>query len=49
MPDHVISYIESDVPAGVTLLQWRRDRIQTEARRRRPRLRTRPALRPAFA
>ena len=50
MPDHVIiSVIESDVPAGLTLVQWRRDRIQTQARRRRPRLRVRPVLRPAFA
>ncbi len=48
MPDHVISYIESDVPTGETLIQWRRTRVEASARRRRPRLRTLP-LRPAFA
>ena len=42
-----ISYVESDVPEGQTLLQWRREydaerRAQARARRRRPSLRWRP-------
>jgi hypothetical protein len=40
MPDHVMNYIESDVPANLTLAEWRRSRIETPRRRRRLRLRT---------
>ena len=39
MPDHVINYIESDVPGDLTLAQWRRSRLEAP-RRRRLRLRT---------
>jgi hypothetical protein len=39
MPDHVMNYIECDVPASQTLAEWRRSRIETP-RRRRLRLRT---------
>jgi hypothetical protein len=35
MPDHVMNYIESDVPADLTLAQWRRSRVAARARRRR--------------
>jgi hypothetical protein len=50
MPDHHISYVESDVPAEQTLAEWRRSRTLPVARRRRLRLRTFiPARRPAFA
>jgi hypothetical protein len=50
MPDHVMNYIESEAPAGVTLVDWRRARV-TPSRRRRLRLRIFvPAPRPpAFA
>jgi hypothetical protein len=39
MPDHVMNYIESDVPTGLTLAEWRRTRL-TPKPRRRLRLRT---------
>jgi hypothetical protein len=39
MPDHVMNFIQSDVPGDLTLAQWRRARIETP-RRRRLRLRT---------
>ena len=26
MPDHVMNYIETDLPAGLTLPEWRRAR-----------------------
>lgn len=42
-----VNYIESDVPAGMTLVEWRRSR-QAPARPRR-RLRTRLLLRPRSA
>jgi hypothetical protein len=49
MPDHHMNYIEADVPAGITLADWRRTRL-APTRRRRLRLRTFiPARRPAFA
>ena len=40
MPDHVMNYVESDAPAGLTLLEWRRTRALPEPRRRRGWLRT---------
>ena len=40
MPDHVMNYIESDAPVGVTLDQWRRTRLAPTARRRLGWLRT---------
>jgi len=52
MPDHhSMSYIESDAPAGQTLVEWRNAR-RSASRRQRRRLRLRtfvPAQRPAFA
>jgi hypothetical protein len=38
-----ISYIESDVPEGMVLAEWRRARARRKARRRMPRLRLRLA------
>ena len=50
MPDHVMNYIECDVPANLTLAEWRRTRLATP---RRPRLRLRTFIpvrqREAFA
>ena len=49
MPDHVYNYIESDAPAGVTLVQWRRTRLAPKPRRRFGSLRTYiPARRPGL-
>ena len=39
MPDHVMNYVETDVPAGVTLMQWR-TRLAPTTRRRLGSLRT---------
>jgi hypothetical protein len=51
MPDHVMNYIESDAPAELTLVEWRRVRAVASPPRRRRSLRSllpvRP--RPAFA
>jgi len=52
MPDHVMNYVESDAPAGLTLVEWRRTRLAPKRRRPRGWLRTfvparRPQLRPA--
>jgi hypothetical protein len=59
--DIPLHYVECDIPDGVTLTQWRRDKVAAERRsreearasrpRRRllPRLGARPALRPRFA
>jgi hypothetical protein len=51
MPDHVMNYIESDVPSDLTLVQWRRSRVAARPhRRRRLRVLWTPARRqPAFA
>ena len=35
MPDHVMNYIESEAPAGLTLVEWRRSRIAASSRRKR--------------
>ena len=52
MPDnHSINYVETDAPAGLTLIEWRQSR-RSAPRRQRRRLRLRtfvPAQRPAFA
>jgi hypothetical protein len=48
MPDHVMNYVESDVPAGLTLVEWRRVRAAASPRRRRS-LRDRLAVRRRFA
>jgi hypothetical protein len=34
MPDHVMNYIECEAPAELTLVEWRRTRVATVARRR---------------
>jgi hypothetical protein len=39
MPDHVMNYVETAAPAGVTLVEWRQSH-STANRRRRQRLRT---------
>jgi hypothetical protein len=45
---HVMNYIETSAPAGMTLVEWSNGR--KAAPRRRPRLRlTPPRIRPAFA
>jgi hypothetical protein len=50
MPDRVMNYVESDVPAELTLVEWRRVRAAASPRRR---LSLRSLLlvrrRPAFA
>jgi len=35
MPDHVMNYVESDAPAELTLVEWRRVRAAAATRRRR--------------
>jgi hypothetical protein len=34
-PEHTFCYVESDVPAGMTLSAWRREKVRAEARGRR--------------
>jgi hypothetical protein len=34
MLDHVMNYIESEAPADLTLVEWRRSRASTRKRRR---------------
>jgi len=47
MFDHAFNYVESDLPAEVTLAQWRRTRLAATPRRRLGWLRTYvPARRP---
>jgi hypothetical protein len=47
--DHVMNYIQSDVPADLTLAQWRRWRAARRARRRRwPRIVWTPARQPVL-
>jgi hypothetical protein len=40
MPDHVMNYIECELPTGLALAAWRRSR----AERKQPRRRFRPAF-----
>jgi hypothetical protein len=47
MPDHVMNYIQSDAPAKLTLIEWRRVRAAALPRRRRSLLPV--GRRPAFA
>jgi hypothetical protein len=47
MPDHVMNYVETDAPAKLTLIQWRRVRAAAPPRRRRSLLPV--GRRPAFA
>jgi hypothetical protein len=50
MPDHVMNYIESDAPAELTLIEWRRVRAAASPRRRRSLRSLLPVrARPAFA
>jgi hypothetical protein len=50
MPDHVMNYIECDIPADLTLVQWRRSRVAARPQRRRKLwVLWTPARRPAFA
>ncbi len=34
-PDHTFCYVETDVPAGMTLSSWRGEKVRAEARGRR--------------
>ena len=34
MSEHLMNYVESDAPAGLTLAEWRRSRIAPRPRRR---------------
>ena len=49
MPDHVMNYVQSDVPAGLTLVEWRLARAAASPRRRRSLRSLLPVHRPAFA
>jgi hypothetical protein len=50
MPDHVMNYIESEAPAELTLIEWRRVRAAASPRRRRSLRSLLPVRRrPAFA
>ena len=50
MPDHVMNYVESDAPAKLTLIEWRRVRTAASPRRRRSLRSLLPVGRPpAFA
>jgi hypothetical protein len=50
MPDHVMNYVESDAPAELTLMEWRRVRAAASPRRRRSLRSLLPVFRqPAFA
>ena len=52
MPDHVMNYVESEAPAGLTLVEWRRVRaVAAASPRRRLSLRSLLPLRrrPAYA
>lgn len=40
-PDHPFSYVESDVPAGMTLSSWRSEKVRAEAGDRRSGVRRR--------
>ncbi len=35
MPDHVMNYVESEAPAELTLIEWRRVSAAASPRRRR--------------
>ena len=45
MPDHAMNYLECDIPAGITIAQWRRDRRVPARPALLPRLRARLGLR----
>jgi len=50
MPDHVMNYVDSDLPAELPLLEWRRVRAAASPRRRRSVRSLLPVRRrPAFA
>lgn len=33
MPDHVMNYLETEAPAELTLVQWRRSHVASSSRR----------------
>lgn len=35
MPDHVMNYVECDLPTGLTLSEWRRARYEAQPPRTR--------------
>ena len=35
MPDHVMNYVESEAPSGLTLVEWRRSHMVASSRRNR--------------
>jgi hypothetical protein len=47
MPDHTMNYVECEAAAGLTLVEWRRNRMDARPRRRRIRF-TPPRVRLAF-
>lgn len=47
MPDHTMNYIETEATIGLTLVEWRRNRMDARPRRRRIRF-TPPRVRLAF-
>jgi hypothetical protein len=47
MPDHTMNYVECEAPAGHTLVEWQRTRMDARPRRRRIRF-TPPRVRLAF-
>jgi hypothetical protein len=50
MPDHVMNYVESEAPAELTLVEWRRVRSAATPRHRRSVRSLLPVRRrPAFA
>jgi hypothetical protein len=46
--EHTMNYIETEAPAGLTLVEWSRTRVLATPRRRRIRL-SPPRIRTAFA
>ena len=48
METHVMNFIETDVAGDLTLIEWKRTRLDATPRRRRIRF-TPPRIRPAFA
>jgi hypothetical protein len=49
MPEHVMNYIETEAPVGLTLVDWHRVRLAAKPRRRRRRLLPPMGRGPAFA
>jgi hypothetical protein len=49
MSAHVMNYVESDAPSGLTLAEWRRTKLKPAPRKRLGLRIFIPARRPAFA